>query len=125
MSYRQKDQTKFSICTALISRGAPGSSSDKYAKDTTLLGITRVNSNDYKADDIVGVSVNGNRAGRLHFDKQLISKALQVGATIVKDSAYHTNRYFNIGERELQTFLLEQGATCTEDTVLRSYWKIP
>ena len=123
MSYLNKDREKFSICNKLITRGAIGSSSDKY-KDPKVLGLDlEVNSNTYNNQDVVGVSVNGKRSNRISFSKNLVKLAIESGAMIVKDNDYHTNRSFNIGERELESYLIELGATKISNNELRSIWR--
>ena len=125
MNFKNKDIEKFSICNAIISRGAYMSSSYKYSNDSSILGIERINDDSYSDTDIVGVSVNGKRKGRLSFDKNLVKTALLSGAVIVKDNEYHTNRSFNIGEKELETFLLNMGAIKIANNRSRSLWRLP
>ena len=123
MSYLKKDMDKFSVCNKLITRGAIGSSSDKY-KNPKILGLNlEINSNNYTDIDIVGVSVNGRRSNRISFSKNLVKLAIESGAMIVKDNDYHTNRSFNIGERELEAYLIQLGATKIKENNLRSIWR--
>ena len=124
MFYLQKDITKFEHCTKLITRGAVGSSSYKYMDPTklNLPASTAVNSSVYTSEDIVGISINGRRHNRIPVDKVLVKLAVESGASIIKDSSYNTYRQFNIGERELEAYLLELGATCIDNNAIRSIW---
>lgn len=124
--YRNKDAIKFSVCNKLISQGCIGSSSYFY----NLNGIGKLKTNDvncesYCEDDIVGVSVNGNRRNRKGLNKILIMTAIKSKVTFVSDSICDANREYNIGERELILFLEKNGYERTEETnELRSVWKI-
>lgn len=121
--YQNKDIRKFEYCNKMITRGAVGSSSHKY-QYSKILGDKIVNDDNYSNIDIVGVSVNGKRNNRLTFDKKLVRIAFRSGAVIVCDNTYNRNRSFNIGERELNTFLRELNAECFEDSSFRSCWKL-
>jgi hypothetical protein len=85
-----------------------------------------VNCGNYTSDDIVGVSVNGDRKKRLSFDRKELLKAMEVGSTIIADCDYDVIRPFNIGERELAVFLItfdyvkENKSFCVESE--RSVW---
>jgi len=115
MSYLIKDIKKFAICNKLISRGAINSSSYKYSRGEILnIPLENINTAEYCSSDIVGVSVNGARKNRVSFDRDLLLLALKAKASIVTDNKYHRNRSFNVGEREVAKFLLENGYTATE-----------
>ena len=124
--YRNKDAVKFSVCNKLISRGCIGSSSYFY----NLNGIGKLKTNDvncesYCEDDIVGVSVNGNRHNRKGLNKILIMTAIKSKVTFVSDSICEAKREYNTGERELILFLEKNCYERTEETnELRSVWKI-
>lgn len=122
--YNQKDITKFAKCTKLISRGAPGSSSDKYSKGQMLsIPIDSINATEYSPEDIVGISVNGARRGRLTFDKTLVDLAMTAGAMFITDNLYNRNRSFNVGEREVAYYLSIFGYTF-HDHEKGGYWTI-
>lgn len=124
MSYYDKDKVKFSVCDKLISRGATGSSSDKYSKDSTLLNFSpnSINTTSYTNSDVVGISVNGKRPNRKTFDKELVDLAIEANVfSFVTDNSYNRNRYFNIGEREIAQYLIDQGYTFIDNTE-RGYW---
>jgi len=123
MSYLEKDKEKFKLCTKLISRGAPGSSSALYAENPGMLHAKlQVNPSTFSSGDIVGVSVNGARYGRISFDKELVKKAIDAGVLIIKDNVYNTNRQYNIGEQELEAYLLEIGAVKAFEGKKLSTW---
>ena len=103
MRYGLKDSDKFSIITKFIGRGSKDSSSHKYAM--ALFGIA--NQGSYDPEDIVGISVEGNRTDRVSFDKVEVKKALDQCCVIVTDNESNRNRSYNVGERELATFLTE------------------
>jgi len=117
MSYLNKDLVKFTPCTHLITRGVVGSSSHKYALSTEWL----INHGIYTSEDIVGVSVNGNRRNRIRFDKQELALACKAGATIITDNMYNSSRSYNIGEREVAAFLRSSGYTLVDSTA-RGTW---
>lgn len=124
MSYLTKDINKFAICNKLITRGAPNSSSARYT-NPKVLGLTLdINPTEFEPSDIVGVSVNGNRPNRVSFDHDLVELAVLSGAKIVKDNRANTSRSFNIGERELSSFLITLGATLIEDSSTRAVWQL-
>ncbi len=106
MSYQDKDAIKFAACNKLITRGAVGSSSHKYMFEHYKWEI---NPGQYTCDDIVGVSVNGNRKDRISFDSNEVYKAIEAGATIITDNNANRYRAYNVGERELAEFLIDWG----------------
>lgn len=123
--HQKKDLEKFSICNRLISDGCIGSSSYIY-KFFGIGNITvnNVNKEFYTKDDIVGVSVNGARPNRISFDKELIKKVAEAGARFVTDNLYNANRNFNIGERELASFLFyDLGFIVESEDEHRRVWK--
>ena len=124
MDYLDKDRKKFSVCNAIITRGVTGSSSDKYKNNNILRLNLEINKEEYSKKDVVGVSVNGIRKNRLSFDRKLVKKAIESGAIIVKDNDFNTNRQFNIGEKELELFLINMGCEKIEENKERSSWKL-
>ena len=124
MDYLDKDRKKFSVCNAIITRGVTGSSSDKYKNNNILRLNLEINKEEYSKKDVVGISVNGMRKNRLSFDRKLVEKAIESGAIIVKDNDFNTNRQFNIGEKELELFLINMGCEKIEENKERSSWKL-
>lgn len=104
-SYQLKDAAKFKHCNKLIARGTPGSSSNLYS----IWCEARTNVGVYDPEDVVGISVNGARAGRLPFDGQEVARAAIVGVVFITDTVRHRSRSFNVGERELAQFLVGLG----------------
>lgn len=124
MNYLEKDINKFKVCNAIITRGAIGSSSDRYAKEDILGLNLKINKTCYNNNDVVGVSVNGARKNRVSFDRKLVQEAIIAGALIVKDNIFNTNRSFNLGEKELEEFLINMGCVKIEENNIRSSWKL-
>lgn len=102
-----KDQAKADEATAFIGRGAPGSSTDKYMRAISAEAANKP----VTGDDTVFVSVNGSRRGAVPFKviQSQVQQAVDVGAKILADNAYHRMRDYNTGERELATFLKAAG----------------
>lgn len=114
--YESKDLRKMEGCTAMIGRGAPGSSTQRYQAR-----FERLNGMEYTAADRVFVSVNGDRKGRVPFEGHAqVKAALEAGAVIVADGKHDRERSFNTGERELFVFLVKSGAREVADGV----WKL-
>ena len=99
--YTSKDQLKANVCDKFIGRGSPRSSTAKYAEAFGILA----NSGSYMNREVVFVSVEGNRKGRLALDISEISLAVKAGCTFIADKAYDRERSYNIGERELAILL--------------------
>lgn len=100
-----KDQKKADKANKFIGRGSSKSSTNQYAQDFGDAANTGV----YSADDVVFLSVEGNRTGRLPLDRSELKKATDAGATIITDIEADRNRPYNIGEREAAEFLAKQG----------------
>jgi len=108
--YGKKDLDKFRNCTKLISRGVKGSASDRYSEHPLA------NTGQYHENDVVGISVNGKRNGRIGFDKDEIILATKSVKGFVTDNFFDRSREFNIGEREVAVFLESLGYHEYEDT---------
>ena len=103
--YFQKDLEKASKANKFIGRGSAKSSTLKYqiaAGDLANCGV-------YEASDVVFVSAEGNRQGRLEVDFEEIRKAVNAKATIITDSWQDRNRLYNLGERQVAAFLEANG----------------
>lgn len=103
--YAAKDQAKSDRATKFIGRGAPGSSTAAYAKAWG----DRANTGEYTEEDVVFISVNGNRPGAISPPWGEIKKAMSAGATIVTDKEGDRARPFNTGERAVAEFLTNNG----------------
>lgn len=101
--YTRKDQLKANKANKFIGRGATGTSTNEYAKAYGTLA----NCGEYLQSDVVFVSVNGAKRGRLSLDKHEVFRALTAKVTFIADNPYNRNRSYNVGERELENLLLE------------------
>jgi len=99
--FRFKDARKFQHITKFIATGSANSSSLAYAK--ALESIT--NTGEYTSNDLVGVSVEGDRRNRIGFDHGEVSRAINAGATIITDNEPNRSRKYNVGEREIALLL--------------------
>lgn len=117
-SYGFKDQLKADISNKFIGRGSAASSTNQYAKDYKDLA----NTGDYLSTDVVFISAEGNRTGRLLPDVTEIVRACEAGATLVTDNPSNRNRQYNVGERFVAELLIRQGC---EESVHSNYsiWK--
>lgn len=105
--YTVKDQRKAVKANKFIGRGSARSSTAAYAKAYGDLA----NCSQYSSDDVVFISAEGNRSGRLKPDFEEILLAVEAGVTFITDDAYNRNRPYNIGEREVAAFLINHGYT--------------
>jgi hypothetical protein len=104
-TYSGKDQLKSDKANKFIGRGSFRSSTHKYMLDWGDLANCGV----YKKDDVVFVSAEGNRSGRLAPDFEEVSKAIRVGVTFITDDKQNRSRAYNIGEREIEAYLVSFG----------------
>tara|TARA_R100001594_G_scaffold20457_1_gene39510 strand:- start:3333 stop:4226 length:894 start_codon:yes stop_codon:yes gene_type:complete len=110
--YLGKDQKKADKATSFIGRGSEKSSTNQYSKNFKELA----NKGTYDSTDKVFVSVEGNRSGRISFDKEEIDKAIEANVEFITDNKYDRNRPYNIGERELAEYLESKGYKDPEGT---------
>lgn len=110
-----KEGAKFDVATQAISDGTKDSTAG-FVKD--FYG-DKANTDTYTKDDVVYLSTNGNRAGRVVPVKngelqgvyKNIDKAIEAGAKFVADTSKHlanTGKY-NVGEVELAEYLRSKG----------------
>lgn len=112
-SHKGKDERKFNQLGGLTKFiGFGTGSTGLYAKALAAIA----NKETYTKDDIVGVSVNGKRPGRVPVRgtdvERLVRAAAQAGATIIADEEENRTDY-NLGERELAELLRELGYSDT------------
>lgn len=100
-----KDLKKAVHATCFIGRGSSISSTHKYMVAAGVLA----NRGYYSASDVVFVSAEGNRRGRVPVDYDEIKKAIDSKVTFITDDAYNRHRPYNIGEREVEEILLKNG----------------
>jgi hypothetical protein len=104
--YFQKDLLKFSKATKLIARGSTQSSSEAYRVAAGKLA----NVGTYEEGDIVGISAEGRRAGRISPDWNEVLKACNAKVQMfITDPKFIRNTSYNIGEQEVAQFLEAQG----------------
>lgn len=112
-----KEVSKFDVATQAISDGTNNSTAG-FVKD--FYG-DNANTGTYTKDDVVYLSTNGNRIGRIVPVKngvlqgayKNIDKAIEAGAKFVADTSKHlssTGKY-NVGEVELAEYLQSKGYT--------------
>lgn len=104
--YTAKDEAKSRLANKYIGRGSMASSTNAYA---AAIGPSHANTGNYTGEDIVSISAEGNRRGRLCPDFEEIKKACDARALIITDSEFDRNRSYNIGERQVAAFLNSQG----------------
>lgn len=103
--YARKDVLKAKGATKFIGRGSPASSTNRYrlaAGDLANCGV-------YLATDVIFVSAEGARRGRIPVDFEELGKAVNARAVLVTDKPYDRNRPYNVGEREVADFLTVRG----------------
>ena len=117
-SFGYKDQMKADISNKFIGRGSAASSTNQYAKDYG----DKANTGNYVSSDVVFISAEGNRIGRLLPDVTEIVRACEAGATLVTDNPSNRNRQYNVGERFVAELLVRQGC---EEFIHSNYstWK--
>lgn len=102
-TYQRKDAVKFNKANKLIARG--NGSSGLYARICADI----CNTGSYNNKDIVAISVNGARKGRKDFNQLEVMRAIEANSTIITDNAMDRVRRYNIGERNLAKFLIDNG----------------
>lgn len=103
--YFKKDLLKTLNATKFIGRGSLASSTNKYMEASGDLANTGF----YLKEDIVFVSAEGMRRFREEINFYELQKAADAGATFVTDNLYDRTRPYNIGERQVASFLKKQG----------------
>jgi hypothetical protein len=99
--YLAKDQKKSDQATCFIGRGSFRSSTKQYRIAWGKLA----NKKTYTDKDVVFVSAEGARTGRMPAFLEEINRACQAGAKIITDTPYDRQRTYNIGEREVERHL--------------------
>lgn len=101
-SYLAKDQDKANKANKFIGQGSPKSSTAQYALD---FGVA-ANCGNYSPEDVVFISAEGNRTGRLDPNFAEIVLATKAGASFVTDDEQNRQRPYNVGERQVAEFLM-------------------
>lgn len=110
--YFSKDLAKARSATQFIGQGSPGSSTAAYAKAASSLANTGA----YTREDVVFVSAEGSRSSRFNpigstpnGAYRNLSLAIAARATFVIDKPHDRNRPYNVGERQIATYLTAHG----------------
>jgi hypothetical protein len=97
-----KDQAKARQANLFIGRGSPTSSTNAYREAVGACANIGI----YRVTDVVFISAEGARAGRLRPDFAEITKAITAGVTFITDGPADRARSYNLGEREVAAFLM-------------------
>ena len=103
--YTAKDQRKANAANKFIGRGSPRSSTNAYAQaygDNANCGA-------YVSSDVVFISAEGARSGRVDPDFEEIKRACDANARFITDDIANRLRSYNVGERQVAAFLEQQG----------------
>jgi len=103
--YQAKDLEKASTATKFIGQGSEKSSTNRYMRAAG----DYANTGSYKATDVVFISAEGARPGRLPPNMEEIELAIAAGATLVTDGLVDRERPYNVGERAVARFLRQNG----------------
>lgn len=103
--YTAKDQRKANAANKFIGRGSARSSTNAYA----IAFGTAANCGKYTRDDVVFVSAEGARSGRLDPDFDELKRACDASARFITDDISNRSRPYNVGERQVSEFLISQG----------------
>ena len=99
--YLAKDQAKSDRANKFIGRGSSRSSTHRYM----LAWGNLANCQTYTNNDIVFISAEGDRFGRMNPDFAEIMRAMKAGATIITDIPADRHRPYNIGEQQVEALL--------------------
>ena len=103
--YTAKDQRKANAANKFIGRGSLRSSTNAYA----IAYGSNANCGEYTSTDVVFISAEGNRTGRVDPDFDEIKRACDANARFITDDIANRMRPYNVGERQVAEFLLSQG----------------
>jgi len=111
--YLEKEYIKALCATQFIGQGAPDSSTARYK--TMYDELELANTGRYTENDIIWVSSNGRRKGRvvpvvfgrLNGVYNLIAVAMHVGSKFIMDTPQHIEKtkWYNVGEIELAHYM--------------------
>ncbi|MBT0671100.1 hypothetical protein HT136_22260 [Novosphingobium profundi] len=104
-AYFGKDARKAAAATKFIGRGSALSSTAAYARACGDLS----NCHAYTREDVVMISAEGNRRGRLTPDFTEIDLAIAARSRFITDCREDRERAYNIGEREVARYLAHHG----------------
>lgn len=111
-SYFVKDLAKARQATQFIGEGSASSSTTAYA----IALAPFANTGDYSSDDVIFISAEGDRLNRFNPIEitpngayRNIDRAIVAGASFIIDPPTHRNRAYNIGERQIASYLTARG----------------
>lgn len=104
----EKDVKKALKADYFIGIGSAGSSTEFYLNQ---IPKELCNKQHYESAGKVFVSINGRRKDRVGIKKilDLLQIALNAGCSFICDNNYDRNRPYNVGERELYCWFLDNG----------------
>lgn len=114
--YTAKDQLKADKANKFIGKGSEKSSTAAYA----VAYGDQANTGQYTSEDVVFISAEGARNGRLEPDFAEIQKAMNAGATLITDTPENRNRQnakgfvYNVGEQQVADYLSSNGYVETD-----------
>lgn len=112
-----KDQAKAEKATCFLGEGSSKSSTNMYSKI-----CKDYIKDEYFTNDIVFISVEGNRNNRIPLNENKVLQVISDGAMIICDNTYNRERSYNIGERELyRLLLLNNYQVLTENSLYAIY----
>lgn len=103
--YIAKDQAKADLADKFIGRGSDRSSTNQYRIDAGL----SANCGHYLPGEVVFISAEGDRRGRIAPDWVEIHYAVEARVFFVTDTPEDRNRAYNLGEREVAHCLTRHG----------------
>ena len=103
--YTTKDQLKANQANKFIGLGSERSSTNAYR----IAYGNMANTGKYNITDVVFISAEGNRNGRLKPPYNELDKAIKVHVTFITDKYADRQRPYNIGEREVAAYLMSKG----------------
>ena len=107
--YLKKDQAKSDKANKFIGRGSAESSTARYLLDWQTQAPGMANSGKYSKTDVVFVSAEGQRKGRIAPDFKELTLAIKAGATIITDIQKTRDTKYNLGEKQVAAHLTKLG----------------
>lgn len=110
--YFGKDLAKARQATQFIGEGSANSSTTAYAKALAPFA----NTGNYSSADVIFISAEGDRANRFNPIQIIpngayrnIDRAIAARASFIIDPPAHRNRPYNVGERQIASYLTAHG----------------
>jgi hypothetical protein len=123
---RVQDQRKSNQATLFIGRGSQESSTEAYRGAWDAIGRANAGRQGYSMTDIVFVSAEGRRPGRVPLDTTELGYAVEARTVFVTDTETIRATHYNVGEREVANQLVAAGYTERQtDGVGNGVWDPP